>query len=108
MPQRSAADHLHGLPSDLQDAAALGRQGYHRGLVQHDPLAHDVDEDVGCTQINANPASKHGTNLLVEAHNRLEKLVPNSQGGVYPVPIHDNFSPLGPASVYKKIICQSK
>src|SRR3990170_3852864 len=48
---RGPPDHLARLLADGHDALRL-RDGHHRGLLDDDPLAEDVDEHVGRAQVD--------------------------------------------------------
>jgi len=57
---RGAAEHDLGFVADGQDLVVRHRDGDHRGLVDHHPLAVDMDEGVRGPEIDGNAMVEHG------------------------------------------------
>jgi len=48
-----AAQHALGLFADGQHIGGTGLDGDHRGFTQNNPLIPDVDEGVGCSEVDS-------------------------------------------------------
>src|SRR4029453_5388944 len=61
---RGTADHRLGLGADGQDGVVLVVDGDHRGLVEHDPAAADVDQGVGGAEVDGHVAAEEAEGVL--------------------------------------------
>src|SRR5262249_33213123 len=86
-----APEHALRFFTDRDDLVRRAIHGNHRGLVQNDPFATQVDEGVGCPEVDRHVVGED-THHLVEKHPCLPKSL-GGHGGLLPYP-----NPGGPES----------
>src|SRR5207249_10355740 len=78
-----AAQHLARVRADGDNAVVGSRVGHHRWLVEHNAAAHDVDDHVGCAQIDADVLRKHDAASSAEVYKTGRAISGFTQSGLW-------------------------